>query len=126
MAPSGEIEVYIPHTLRRHGPHAIVIPVAADGSDLRRGYTDNSIANSPDDRSDPKCDPPKFRILTRCPLPTRERDAHVGLASLLEPNSDDRIPTGTEVYVATISTEGLRKEQALDPICKKLLLFADK
>jgi hypothetical protein len=44
-APSGETEVYIPHTLRRHDPHAIIIPVAADGSDLRRGDTDNSIAN---------------------------------------------------------------------------------
>jgi hypothetical protein len=50
----------------------------------------------------------------------------VGLASLLEPNSDDRIPTGTEVDVATISTEELRKEQEVDPICKKLLLSADK
>jgi hypothetical protein len=53
-APSGETDVYIPHTLRRHGPHAIIIPVAGDVSDLRRGDTDNSIANSPDDRSEPK------------------------------------------------------------------------
>jgi hypothetical protein len=43
--PSGETEVYIPHTLRLYGPHAIVIPVAVDGSDLSRGDTDNSIAN---------------------------------------------------------------------------------
>jgi RNase H-like domain found in reverse transcriptase len=125
-APSGDTEVYIPHTLRRHGPHAIVITVAADGPDLRRGDTGNSIANSPDYRSDPKCDPPKFRLLTRGPRPTRERDTYVGLASLLEPNSDDRIPTGTEVEVATISTEELRREQAVDPICKKLLLSTDK
>jgi Integrase zinc binding domain/Integrase core domain len=123
--PSGETAVYIPHTLRRHVPHAIVIHVAADGSDLRRGDTENSIANSPADRSDPKCDPPRFRLLTRIPRPTRERDTHVGLATLLEPNSDDRIPTGTEVGVATISTEELRQEQALDPICKKLLLSTD-
>jgi Integrase zinc binding domain len=119
-APSGETDVYIPHTLRRHGPHSIVIPVAADGSDLRRGDTDNSISNSPDDRSDPKCDPPKFRLLTRGPRPTNERDTHVGLASMLNPNSDNRIPTGTEVDVATISTEEVPKEQAVDPICKKL------
>jgi hypothetical protein len=107
-APSGEIVIYIPPTLRRHGPHAIVIPVAADGSDLRRGDTDNSISNSPDDPSDPRCDPSTFRLLIRGPRPTRERDTHVGLASLLEPNSDDRIPTGTEVDVATISTEELQ------------------
>jgi hypothetical protein len=50
----------------------------------------------------------------------------VGLASLLEPNSDDRIPTGAEVDVATVSTEELRKEQAVDPVCKNLLLSADK
>jgi Integrase zinc binding domain len=50
----------------------------------------------------------------------------VGLASLLEPNSDDRIPTGAEVDVATVSAEKLRKEQAVDPVCKKLLLSADK
>jgi Integrase zinc binding domain len=50
----------------------------------------------------------------------------VGLASLLEPNSDDRIPTGAEADVATISTEELRQEQALDPICNKLLLSTDK
>jgi hypothetical protein len=125
-APSGDIEVYIAHTLRRHGPHAIVIPVAADGSDLRRVDTDNSIANSPDDRSDPKCDPPKFRLLTRGPSPTRDLDTHVGLASLLESNSDDRITTGTEVDVAIISPEELRKEQVVNPICKKLLLSAEK
>jgi hypothetical protein len=125
-APSGETEVYIPHTLRRHGPHAIIIPVAADGSDLRRVDTDNSIANFPDDRSGPKCDPPRFRLLTRGPLPTRERNTHVGLPSLLEPNSDDRIPTGAEVDGATVSKEELRKEQAVDPVCKKLLLSAYK
>jgi hypothetical protein len=90
--PSGETDVYLPHTLRLHGPHAIIIPVAGDGSDLRRGDTDTSIANSPDKRSDPECDPSGFRILTRVPRPTRERDTYVGLASLLEPNSDDRIP----------------------------------
>jgi hypothetical protein len=67
-----------------------------------------------------------FRLLTRVPRQTRERDTQVGLASLLEPNSDDRIPTGAEVDVATVSTEELRKEQALDPVCKKLLLSADK
>jgi Integrase zinc binding domain len=50
----------------------------------------------------------------------------VDLASLLEPNSDYRIPTGAEVDVATISTEELRKEQAVDPVCKKLFLSADK
>jgi hypothetical protein len=124
--PSGETEAYIPHTLRRHGPHAIILPVAGDGSDLRRGDTDNSIANSPENRSDPECDPPRFRLLTRVPRPTRERDTHVGLASLLEPNSDDRIPTGAEVDVATVSTEELLTEQAVDPVCKKLLLSADK
>jgi Integrase zinc binding domain len=124
--PSVETEVYLPHTLRRHGPHAIIIPVARDGSDLRRGDTDNSIANSPDDRSEPKRDPPRLRLLTRGPHPTRERDTHVGLASLLEPNSDDRIPTGAEIDVATFSTEELPTEQAVDPVCKKLLLSADK
>jgi Integrase zinc binding domain len=50
----------------------------------------------------------------------------VGLASLLQPNSDDRIPTGAELDVATVSTEELRKGQAVDPVCKKLLLSADK
>jgi hypothetical protein len=124
--PSGETEAYIPHTLRRHGPHAIILPVAGDGSDLRRGDTDNSIANSPENRSDPECDPPRFRLLTRVPRPTRERDTHVGLDSLLEPNSDDRIPTGAKVDVATVSTEELLTEQAVDPVCKKLLLSADK
>jgi hypothetical protein len=49
----------------------------------------------------------------------------VGLASLLEPNSDDRIPTGAEVDVATVYAEEIRKEQAVVPICKKLLLSAD-
>jgi hypothetical protein len=29
---TGQIEVYFPHTLRRHGPQAIIIPVAGDGS----------------------------------------------------------------------------------------------
>jgi hypothetical protein len=47
--PSGEVEVFIPHALRRHGPHAIILPVAGDGSDLRRGViredTENSFAN---------------------------------------------------------------------------------
>jgi Integrase zinc binding domain len=124
--PIGETEVHIPHTLRRPGPQAIIIPVAGDGSDLRRGDMDNSISNYPDNRSDPKCNPPRFRLLTRVPRPTRERDTHVGLASLLEPNSDDRIPTGAEVDVATVSTEELRKEQAVDPVCKNLLLSADK
>jgi hypothetical protein len=50
----------------------------------------------------------------------------VGLDSLLEPNSDDRIPTGAEMDVTTIATVELRTDQALDPICKKLLLSADK
>jgi hypothetical protein len=75
--PSGENEVYIPHTLRRQGPHAIIIPFAGDGSDLRRGDTDNLIANSLDDGSEPKRDPPRFRLLTRGPHPTSERDTHV-------------------------------------------------
>jgi Integrase zinc binding domain len=50
----------------------------------------------------------------------------VGLDSLLEPNSDDRIPTRAEGDVATVSIEELRKEQAVDPVYKKLLLSADK
>jgi hypothetical protein len=132
-APSGEFEVYIPHTLRRHGPHDIIIPVAGDGSDLRRGDTDNSIANlqtkatlTPDGGSDPKCNPPRLRILTRCQRPTCKRDTHLGLASLIEPTSEERIPTGAETDVTTITTEELRIEQAFDPICNKLLLSTDK
>jgi Integrase zinc binding domain len=50
----------------------------------------------------------------------------VGLASLLEPYLEDRIPTGAEVDAATITTEELRKEQAVDHICNKLLLSAEK
>jgi hypothetical protein len=73
-APSGEVEVFIPHALRRHGPHAIILPVAGDGSNLRRGVisgdTDNSFANPttdlpPDGGLKPKFTHPKLRLLTR-------------------------------------------------------------
>jgi hypothetical protein len=78
----------------------------------------------PDDGKS-KCVTPTMRLLTRGPRPTRERSTQVGLASLYEKDTEDRIPTGEEVDVANISTDELRKEQALDPICKKLLLSTD-
>jgi hypothetical protein len=62
LAPSGEVEVFILHALRRHGPYAIIQPVAGDGSDVRReiirGDTGNLFANpaadmTPDGRENP-------------------------------------------------------------------------
>jgi hypothetical protein len=44
--PSGEVEVFIPHAFQRHGPHAIIKPIAGDGADLMRGPIRDKSENS--------------------------------------------------------------------------------
>jgi hypothetical protein len=116
--PSGEVEVFVPHALRREGPCAIIYPLAEDGSVLREGVIrvpERQFAR------------PTRTLLTRdkiYPKSTNKTARH-GLAILLE---EDRtvIPTGNERDVAALSTDELRTAQAEDETCQRLLTQATK
>jgi hypothetical protein len=113
--------VFIPHYFRRHGPHALLRPIAGDGFDFGRGPIRDKAENS----NSPEGKPLITRIMTRSPHPRPSSTTNVGLASLLDAEQDDRFPTGNETDVSAISMQKMRPEQALDSTCKRLMLLTE-
>lgn len=123
--PSGEVQVHVPPSLRHEGPCAVltISHVAGDGSDLGGG-TQAAQRTTPVPRPtnlsvERMTARRPIRLLTRTPLPRLGPSPLVGLALLS--TSACTIPTGRETNVAAVSTEELRKEQATDPTCQRLL-----
>jgi hypothetical protein len=133
--PTDEVSLHVPMSLPKpctiiqpcqessstSPPHVKAqIPVAVDGSVLRRGDGRNEIPGTPVAKT---LTPPAktvIRILTRSPG-SCQRTTDVGLALATVPDGISAIPTGLDAGAADITFDELRERQAADPDCQLFL-----